>query len=149
MSYIRATSGSGGGSGTIKDIIKDKVLNGGYTSYTLTPYSSGRCTLNEGGVVDDTTNKIIYAYFDVTINASGATSDHWNLYSNNMPRTKFPRTVGSSNDNRTRETLLSDNTKTLSIYSGGEALGYIILGYGQGMTSGERIISYGAWSYTE
>lgn len=147
MALMKMPTYVGGGGGTLKDIIRDKVLNGGYTSYTLTPYSSGRCTLNEGGVVDDTVNKIIYVYLDITINQNGAINDHWNMYSSNIPKNKFPKTVGSSDDNRTRETLLSDNTKTFSIYNT-SGTGYIIVGYGQGLTSGERIISYGAWTYT-
>ena len=69
MSIIKVDYGdvaSGGGITTIDyNYVKNIVTTNG-ANYTFTPYNS-RCTVNEGGIYFDSTNKLVYIYIDITL----------------------------------------------------------------------------------
>lgn len=156
MALIRANTNGGGGSSTIKDIIRDKVFNGGFTSIcTLTPHLN-RATLNEGGVVADTTNHRVYVYVDITINEnSGSSSDYSQLFSlDNISTNYYPKyNTASRNNNVALTTDESSANPLRQFYFGYNAESYsnkIVLSYGSGsnaIKTGERYILYTIYSY--
>lgn len=145
-----------GGSSTIKDIIRDKVFNGGFTSIcTLAPHLN-RATLNEGGVVADTTNHKVYVYVDITINENlGSSTDFIQLLSlNNISTNYYPKYNTSSRNNNVA--LMTDESSANPLrqfYFGYNAESYsnkITLSYGSGsnaIKTGERYILYTTYNY--
>ena len=148
----------GGGLGTIKDIIRDKVLNGGYTSICTLTVFPGRATINEGGVVADTTNHRVYVYVDFTADANfGSSSDYANVLTLTGISTNYYPIYGATLTSRKNTLPLitdEDSSNPLRQF----AFGYnddsypnrILLAYGSGtnaVTTGQRYILYTAYNY--
>lgn len=76
MAYFRTLSGGGGNITDLADFIRDRVLNGGYsTKYDLIPYSD-RTSINEGGVAVDEDNRLVYLYCDFDV-LSNQSTNYW------------------------------------------------------------------------
>lgn len=144
---------SASGGGTLKDIIRDKAFNGGYTEIcTFTPYSN-RCTINEAKAVADTVNHKVYVYIDMVNLFNYTTEAGWvqivNI--NNLSNKYLPIYASSSRDNAVP--LITDDSSDnplLQWVFGYSTSGYgmrVYTGYGQKFNSGERYIVYAAYSY--
>ena len=141
-----------GGANSIKDAIRDKALNGGFTEITtLTPFQS-RVTLNEGKIVADTVNHIVYVYVDVTTNTSlGSGSDWAALFALDSTMANY-LPVFIANNRQNAVPLTTDETSAASTKA--FFCGYVStsayrlgMGYGQTVNSGERYILYTAYTY--
>lgn len=156
MAFIPMTIGSGKGS--IADIIKNEVINGGHTTIcTLSPYNN-RVTLNSGGCVADKTNKVVYVYADFTLNQNiSSPSDFAQIFTleavtGETVGNYFPHFMSSSRANPI--SLLTDVTSDNNNISFG--WGYfsssyprrLIMNYGQSVSQNERYIVCGVYTYT-
>ena len=142
-----------GGANSIKNVIRDKALNGGFTEITtLTPFQS-RVTLNEGKIVADTVNHIVYVYVDITTNTSfGSASDWASLFVLDSTMENYlPTFTGNSRQNVVP--LITDETSaasTKAFFCGYGTSSYpyrLGMAYGQTVNSGERYILYTAYTY--
>lgn len=150
MAYIPMTIG---GKGSMKDYIRDKVFNGGFTEITtLTPYSS-RVTINEGKIVADTLNHVVYVYVDFTTATNFGGSSTWGsacsltsgmlnylpVFTTNSRQNPIPIFTDESS---------ADKTKQFWLGYGSSSLPYgISLSYGSSVNSGERYILYTMYTY--
>lgn len=141
----------GGGGGTLKDIYRDIVLNGGYTSYSLTPWSS-RASLHEGGIVVDTASKTAYLYVDFTILQNLTTASTWfyifaasDTLLNYMP--KYQTNTQNNDVGLSTDSSSSHNKPFMFGY--GSATQKITLSgeWGQTYNNGDHYIVYGSWTY--
>lgn len=143
---VEMQNASGGGGGSLKDIIYDKVFNGGFaTTYNITSYT-GRSTVNEGKIAIDTDNKKGYLYVDMTATAT------FNQLTANATISPIPNSAyipknSSSQTITTGIPLYTDETSTNNKY---------LLFYYNATTpfietyypvNGDRYIAYGMWSY--
>ena len=138
-----ANSSSGGGN--LKDVFKNLVLNGGFTPFTICAIESRVTLSNECGVVDDSTNKRIYAYLDFTLNRDFATNDAWYLILVSNLSAKLPRHKSSSGRNSI--TIISDDSSIGVFFDNSNPDSRIEISYGYGGTNGQRVIVYGGWTY--
>ena len=149
--YVRC--GNGGGGNSLKDVYRNIVITNpnGYTSYSLSPYSS-RCTISEGGVVDDTTNHTIYVYADYTVNSNQPTSSAFTMITvPNMGAEKMPYVYVSSSPVRGYATMTTDEsstqpTKSMCVNYVSSAVS-IVRASGQGANANDHYIIYGSWKY--
>lgn len=150
---VKMETGASGGGGTLKDIIRDKAFNGGYTEIcTFSPYSS-RCTINEAKAVADTVNHKVYVYIDIVNLYTYTTGAEWVqiLTINNLSNQYLP--VYASSDRNNAVPLITDDSSDNPLLQW--AFGYSIstygmrvyTGYGQKFNSGERYILYTVYSY--
>ena len=124
------------------------MFDSSLTVNTITPYNS-RCTINEGGVVIDTTNRHIYLYVDLNVitNYSGTEYNSLASCSALSSNTYFPKTKSSTPVDMP---LIADDSSTrpdgqYSIgYDPSPSAGWL---RSRGYTSGERQIVYGGWVY--
>ena len=145
---VRASSGGSGGGTSLKDTFYDIVFNSGLTVNNFVPYSS-RCTLNEGGVVIDTTNRHIYLYVDVNITANYSGTEYNSLASCSAlsSNSYFPKAKSSTPIDAA---LIVDDSSTrpagqYSIgYDSSPSAGWL---RARAYTSGEHQIIYGGWVY--
>ena len=152
MALIRCSTSSGGGYGSLKDIIRDKVFNGGFsTYYGFEPFSS-RCTISEGRISVDTDNKIAYLYADFTMATTISSSD-WAGFMNTT--TQFPTTYTAEspgNSNLDYTPLMTDESsdthKQMCFYRNYNSKSFLTTIKGTSYSSGEHYIVYGMWSYT-
>lgn len=140
-----------GGTTSLKDLYRDKVLNGTFDDTCTGTPKNNVCTINEGGCGVDTTNKIVYLYYDLTMNTSPSSSSWATLleFSDNLSN-YLPRYT--ANNRNTLIGLCTDSTSSNAkeIFIGYAGSGYarnMGIGYGQGASSGDRFIVYSAWSY--
>ena len=150
MAYVRCSNG--GGTGSIKDIIRDKVLNGGFaTEFPVTIYQS-RYTINEGGkIVVDTDNRKCYFYIDMTMLQASSSSDWRSMgtfgstISNYLPK-------NTANNRNTYVALICDDTSDNNVssyvgYLGSSYSRNFGIGYAETFAINDRIILYGSWTY--
>lgn len=145
------------GSGTLKDVFRNKVLNGGLTNIaTLSVYSS-RISISESGVVADKTNHTLYTYIDFIANGNYGQSSDWaglaeiTSVSGEDIRNYIPRgTQGGHNSNICLITdESSDNPTNLFIF-GDISTTYpnrFFIPYNVYITTGQHYIVYGAYTY--
>lgn len=146
--YLYATESS------LKNLYRNKVLNGGFSVEIPLSVTSDRMTINEGGkIVIDTANKIAYFYVDMTA-LSGGASSNWRQYgtfssdlANYLPK-------GASNNRNTMTFITNDETsdkKDISFLIGYVSSSYPrAFGVGYGVTNieaNDRFYVYGSWSY--
>lgn len=157
--FYRIQSGSSGYAyatqqQSLKNLYRNKVLNGGFSVEIPLSVTSDRMTINEGGkIVIDTTNKIAYFYIDMTA-LSGGASSNWRQYgtfssdlANYLPK-------GASNNRNTMTFITNDGTsdkKDISFLIGYVSSSYPrAFGVGYGVTNivaNDRFYVYGSWSY--
>ena len=145
--------GSSGTGNTIKSAIYDKVFNGGFTEITtLTPFQS-RITLNEGKIVADTVNHIVYVYVDVTTNTSFGSASDWSaLFALDSTMANY-LPVFTANNRQNIVPLITDETSAVSTkaffcgYASQSSAYRLGMAYGQTANSGERYILYTAYTY--
>lgn len=137
----------------VKDYIRDKVFNGGFTEITtLTPYSD-RVTTNEGKIVADTLNHVVYVYVDFTTNSAFGTSSDWarthtltSGIANYLPI--YNASTRQSNLPLFTDESSANNTKQFFYGYGMSGATYVMgLAYGQTVNSGERYILYTMYTY--
>ena len=155
MARIEGSSG-GGGSSSLKDIIRDKVLNGGYTPICSFSAYQSRVTINEGGMVADTTNHRVYLYVDFTSNANvGSASDYTSMilfdnistnyypvYDTSSRTNNMPLITDESSANPKRQFYFGYNTSSYS--------NRIVLSYGSGtnaVKTNDHYILYATYTY--
>lgn len=152
MSYI-SSSDSGG---TLKDIIRDKVLNGGYTPICTLSAFQDRATLNEGGMVADTENHRVYVYVDFTAEANfGSAGDYASVFLfNNISTNYYPvyndGTRANSMPFFTDDASVNPQMEFYFGYNTGSYSNRIVLAYGAGanaVKTGDRYILYAAYTY--
>lgn len=145
------TAGGGGGSMSLKDFYRDKVLNGTFDDTCTATVYSDRITLNEGKFGVDTTNHQVYFYYDFTIKATISSSSWGTImtfpsnFSNYLPRyTTSARTnlIGALTDSSS-----SAVKNFFHGYASSSNARQFGLGYGQGATVNENYIVYGSWTY--
>lgn len=142
----------GGGSMSLKDFYRDKVLNGTFDdTCTMTIYND-RLTINEGGCKVDTTEHKVYFYYDFTMLVTLTTTNTWHTlgsfsanYANYLPKYV-------SNNRQTMVALITDETsdKNSPFMTGyGSSSNPRTFGdtYGNVLTQGERYYVYGSWTY--
>lgn len=79
FAQMMAAASGGGGFETMKEFIRDKVFNGGFsTTYDFVPYSD-RATVNEGKIAIDTENSIVYLYADFTMKGDFTSGNYFIL----------------------------------------------------------------------
>lgn len=67
IEFYTSDSAGVGSAESMRDLIYDKVFNGGFTTtYDFIPYRD-RVTINEGKIAIDTTNRVVYLYADFTL----------------------------------------------------------------------------------
>lgn len=150
MAYVRCSSG--GGTSSLKDFYRDKVLNGTFdVTLDMTP-STSRITLNEGGKIGiDTTNRIGYFYVDFTTLVASASNDWRNLGTFGSALSSYlPRLA--TNSRNYQVALQVDETsdhKPCSFLGYGSSNSPRVFGtgYAETFAIGDRIIAYGSWTY--
>lgn len=148
---------SGGSGGTLKDVFRNKVLNGGLTNIaTLTPTVS-RVTLNESGIVADKTSHTLYVYVDFTVNTNFGSASDWasainivaesgEVWTNYLPRTYTSNKKNCINLTTDEES--SDPTKVFMLgYVDSTYKDRIFAPYNVTVTAGQHYIIYGAYTY--
>ena len=148
---------NGGSGGTLKDVFRNKVLNGGLTNIaTLTVYNS-RISISESGVVADKTNHTLYTYIDFIANDNLGQSSDWaglaeitSVSGENISNYIPKGTQGSRTSNICLITdESSDNPTNLFIF-GDISTTYphrFFIPYGVYITTGQHYIVYGAYTY--
>ena len=147
MAYVRCSNG--GGTTSLKDFYRDKVLNGGLTSI-CTLATGTRANFNEGDVVVDTTKRTCYLYADFTILADRPSpSDYSSLLAvSGMSNTYLPRYTTNSRSNMVGLCCDDTSTRPCSTSFGYGASSYrFIAGYGESLYKDDHIIVYGSWTY--
>lgn len=137
----------------VKDYIRDKAFNGGFTEITtLTPHSS-RVTTNEGKIVADTLNHVVYVYVDFTTATNFGSSSDWASVYNLTSDLLNYLPVYFANSRQNNIPLFTDessdvNTKNFVCGYGVSGQTYkLALSYGQTVNSGERYILYTMYTY--
>ena len=149
MAYVRCSSG--GGTTSLKDFYRDKVLNGTFDDTVTATVQSNRIVINEGGIGVDTTSKTVYLYFDITINANMTSSNNWYTLatlSNNLS-TYLPSYTTSTKGLICLNTdSSSDMVKSFDIGNAGSSYPRTLNGcYNNTFLTGERYYIYGSWTY--
>ena len=140
------------GGGSIKDMIREKALNGGFsTSYTLSGYQS-RCVVNEGKLSVDTDKKICYLYCDFTMSTTASSASWVGLakFSSQVPSTYRP--IDFENVSINGFELINDDAagitqKRCCYIQNYQNESYIGTGYGTTFNDGEHHIVYAMWTY--
>lgn len=151
MAFVRC-SNSGGGTSSLKDFYRDKVLNSTFDATVNWTINAGRMTVNEGGYIGiDTTNRQAYFYVDFICNVAGTSSDWRKLadFGSTLPN-YLPKLTTSS-----RNTLLDMITDESSTQKINFFLGYasstnprsFACSYGSLIAVNDRYIVYGSWTY--
>ena len=149
MPYVRCSNG--GGTLTLKDYYKDKVLNGTFDDTVTATVQSSRITINEGGIGVDTTNRTVYLYYDITIATNMSSANNWYTLaalSSNLS-SYLPKYTSSTNG---MIGLITDgsssNKKAFDIGYAGSSYTRTFNGqYNNTFTSGDRYYVYGSWTY--
>lgn len=145
--------GNGGGISTIKEAYYNKVFKSDLTTNTVVAYGSpARCTIAEGGWVNDETNKAIYVYCDFTINTTQSSSTNYDMVTlSGWTSSMRPRIYNSTSNTRGDATLLTDAESTVPtknwIVHYFSSDGGITVPSGQGATANDHYIVYGSWNY--
>lgn len=155
--WQRASSGSGGGGGTLKDAIRNKVLNGGLTNIATLSATVNRVTFNESGIVADKTSHTLYVYADFTVNVNFGSASDWasvmnitaasgETWTNYLPRTYT--SLKTNCINLTTDEESSDPTKVFMLgYVDSTYKDRIFVPYNVTVTAGQHYIIYGAYTY--
>ena len=145
---------------TPKEFIYDKVFNGEFsTTYDFIVFSTyDRATLNEGGVVIDTDNKIVYMYCDLTSKVDMSASGNYYVFNTSpiFPYTTY-RPKGMSNMTINGATICQERVTSVSgspslVYNTWKfcyyASNYIgLMTDAAAVKKGERYIVYSMWQY--
>ena len=141
----------GGGGGNLKDIYRELVFNGGFsTTYSLTVNPAGRCTVNEAQISIDTSNHRGYLYADFVCSANMGTDDYYSTLIASMPKAYTPKckTTDVLDMPLTTDdgsTVSSKSWFLLNSYSTTSA--YVCVTKGQGWSASDHYIVYGSWQY--
>ena len=150
---VKMETGGSGGS-TLRDIIKNKAFNGGYTEIcTFSPYDVGgsRCIINEAKAVVDTINHKVYIYIDLnTLMAYEGGGWVQIININNLSDQYLPIYDTSSRNYSLPLITDEESSNPLLQWAFGYISSYgmrVYTGYDQKFNSGERYIIYTAYSY--
>lgn len=147
MAYVRCSNG--GGTTSLKDFYRNKVLNGGFTSFA-TFQSGTRATLVEGDAVVDTANRRVWVYAEFNTLVDRASPSDWStiLMTSTSSTTYMPKYKTSSRSNNVGLICdeSSDRNYAMNFGFGSSVLG-LILGYGDSLYKNEHVIVYGSWTY--
>ena len=134
---------------SLKDFYRDKVLNGGFTSFA-TFQSGARATLVEGDAVVDTANRRVWVYAEFNTLVDRVSPSDWStiLATSTTSTTYLPKYKTSSRSNCVGLMCdeSSDRAYSMCFGYGSSAIG-IILGYGESLYKNEHVILYGSWTY--
>jgi len=141
-----------GGTSSLKDLYRDKVLNGTFdVTLDMTPNTS-RITVNEGGKIGiDTTNRIGYFYVDFTTLIASVSND-WRVFgsfgsafSSYLPR--FASNTRNYQIGLTVDETSDHNPCCFLGYGGSSNPRTFASGYAETFAIGDRLIVYGSWTY--
>ena len=141
----------GGGTTSLKDFYRDKVINGGLTEVTYTIYNN-RLNISEGKLVVDTSNNTVYVYFDFTTTATGGGSSTWATlltFSSELSN-YLPKFASNSRNNAVGITTDSSSDYNINFFIGYGSSNFPRTfggAYGKAFAIGEHYIVYGSWTY--
>lgn len=137
--------GSSGGGIIDYNFVKNMVDNHTHT-YEIVSVSSGRITVNEGGVYIDRSNKVVYMYLDFNIAKTETPSTHYALAQFSPMATATELMPANTGDDLglliTEYTTETNTPRYNMIRSGGNAY----IGTSKKFTSGNRSKIYGVWT---
>ena len=142
----------GTGGGSIKDMIREKALNGGFsTSYTLSPFND-RTEKVTGKLSVDTDKKICYLYCDFTMKTTASSASWVGLISFSSQVSSSYRPIDFENNSVNSFELINDDTagitqKRCCYIQNYQNASYIGTGYGTTFNDDEHHIVYAMWSY--
>lgn len=142
----------GGGTSSLKDFYRNKVLNGTWDATVNWTINDGRMTINEGGyAVVDTTNRQVYFYVDFINNVAGASNDYRTLANFDAAMSNYLPKLATSSRN-TLVNMTTDSTSSQAInfmigYTGSTRPRLFGCSYGSLIAVNDRYIVYGSWTY--
>ena len=142
----------GGGTTSLKDFYRDKVLNGTFDATVNWTINAGRMTVNEGGYIGvDTTNRQAYFYVDFINNVAGTSSDWRKLADFDSALSSYLPKLATSSRNVLLD-MITDESSTQKInfflgYASSSNPRSFACSYGSLIAVNDHYIVYGSWTY--